>query len=227
MLRDPLQDFDAILAAGEPFTDMEFRHNENAIYWASMSEIRPKSDEITWMRASDVAQSSMFTGKHLFGSSGASPNDVRQGSLGNCWFLSSASAIAEVPGRLEKVFVNQDADLNPADIYAVNFYKLGVKTSVVVDDWLPMKLYGNGEYGTFFAKASKNDSLWTAILEKSFAKYYGNYSHITSGFPPFAIQTMTGAPYEQNAFPMAADELWEKLTTHDANDDIMVSSTWS
>ena len=225
MLRDELQDFDAILAAGEPFTDMEFRHNENAIYWASMGEVRPKSDEVTWMRASDAAQSSLYTGQHLFGSSGATPNDVRQGSLGNCWFLSAASSIAEVPGRLEKVFINQDADLNPADIYAVNFYNLGVKTSVVVDDWLPMKEYGNGEFGTFFAKVGKNDSLWTSILEKSFAKYYGNYGHIIGGSTLLAIQTMTGAPYAQYDFPLDSDQLFNLMTTHDANNDIMNSGT--
>ena len=42
-----------------------------------------------------------FEGKSLFGSTGIRPADIRQGSIGNCWFMSAASAIAEYPGRME------------------------------------------------------------------------------------------------------------------------------
>jgi len=31
-----------------------------------------------------------------------------QGSIGNCWFMAAASAVAEVPGRMEKAFGNKD-----------------------------------------------------------------------------------------------------------------------
>ena len=67
--------------------------------------VEPKT---TWKRASKIA------GEHtLFGNNNAvSPLDIRQGGLGNCWFLSAASALAEVPGRLENIFLNNDNELN-------------------------------------------------------------------------------------------------------------------
>jgi len=41
----------------------------------------------------------------MFGD-GISADDIIQGDLGNCWFLAAASALAEWPGRLEKIFLN-------------------------------------------------------------------------------------------------------------------------
>lgn len=64
--------------------------------------------------------------------------DVRQGLLGNCWFQAAASALAEVPGRMEQVFLNESSELNAAGIYAVNIWALGVPHTVVVDDHLPL-----------------------------------------------------------------------------------------
>lgn len=35
------------------------------------------------------------------------PNDVVQGALGNCYFLSVLSALAEKPDRIKKLFVDK------------------------------------------------------------------------------------------------------------------------
>ena len=43
----------------------------------------------------------------LWGKNGVSPAGVKQGSLGDCWFLASASAIAEYPERIKKIFTNK------------------------------------------------------------------------------------------------------------------------
>jgi len=34
-----------------------------------------------------------------------SPNDIKQGALGDCYFLSSLSALSEVPDLVKKLFV--------------------------------------------------------------------------------------------------------------------------
>ena len=69
------------------------------------------------------------------------PADVRQGSIGNCWFLSAISALSEEAGRIERVFVNDEK--SDRGIYAVNFYTLGVPHTVVIDDYLPLREDGN------------------------------------------------------------------------------------
>ena len=68
---------------------------------------------------------------------------MNQGSVGNCWFIAAASSVAEVPARLEKVFLNTDTKLNEAGIYAVNLYTLGVPHTVIVDDYMARIDEGN------------------------------------------------------------------------------------
>lgn len=75
----------------------------------------------------------------LWGSDGITPMDIRQGVIGNCWFLAAASAIAEKPERMEKIFLNNSVEMNKNGIYAVNLYALGVKHTVIVDDYLPLE----------------------------------------------------------------------------------------
>lgn len=82
----------------------------------------------TWTRAVDMGSNGT-----LFGD-GISVDDINQGYIGNCWFMAAASALAEVPGRLESVFLNTDNALNAQGVYAVNLYALGVPHTVVVDD---------------------------------------------------------------------------------------------
>ena len=65
-----------------------------------------------------------------------SPGDIKQGNIGNCWFLAGAAAIAEKPERLKRVFVNKN--LNKEGIYALNMFALGVPISITVDDFVHM-----------------------------------------------------------------------------------------
>ena len=109
--------------------------------------------------------------------------------------MSGASAVAEVPGRLETIFLNNENRLSPNGIYGVNIYSLGVPHTVIVDDWLPLRHNGI-ELMTLFAQVGNDHSIWGPILEKVFAKYYGNYSHLVGGNPVSSVKTLTGAPYE-------------------------------
>ena len=90
-------------------------------------------DKISWHRASDK-----FPGNPFWGHNGITPLDVRQGAVGDCWYMAAASALAEKPKRLEKIFLNADSETNKNGIYAVNLYVLGVPHTVVVDDFLPL-----------------------------------------------------------------------------------------
>ena len=89
---------------------------------------------ITWKRAIDSFGSNLF-----WGTDGITPMDIRQGALGNCWFMAVASALAEKPKRLEKIFIDKSGKMNPYGIYAVNKYTLGVQHSVILDDYLPLE----------------------------------------------------------------------------------------
>ena len=76
---------------------------------------------------------------------------MRQGGIGNCWFLAAAAALAEVPGRLESIFLNNEDELKTNGIYGVNFYTLGMPHTVIVDDYLPVKPRNDGSWRTTYA----------------------------------------------------------------------------
>lgn len=49
-----------------------------------------------------------------------SGDDVKQGSLGDCWLIASLTALAHVPGALEKICVEYDQRIG---IYGFVFYR--------------------------------------------------------------------------------------------------------
>ena len=89
---------------------------------------------ISWKRAGDA-----FRRHTLFGKNGITVKDIDQGKLGDCWFLAAATALAEVPERIERIFLNNKNEASPNGIYGVNLYTLGVPHTVIVDDWLPLR----------------------------------------------------------------------------------------
>ena len=172
-------------------------------------------------------------GYSLFGENGVTPKDIFQGSIGNCWFMSAISAIAEKPGRVESLFLNPTNAIEPAGIYGINMKALGVPHTILVDDQLP----GEDWYGWFypkFAEIKGDKSVWAAILEKAYAKYHGNYKHTIGGWPQKAVWDLLGGPYEEydhlnkagGTVVTGIEDLWTKLSTHDVNDEIMITSTW-
>lgn len=73
-------------------------------------------------------------------------SDIQQGSLGDCYFLSSLAALAEkrFPDEngneichINKIFLH--SELNDEGIYAVKIYKNGIPTVVFVDEMVPVK----------------------------------------------------------------------------------------
>ena len=211
---------------GKLFTDTHFP-TTSALYWASMpSELygvisTDYEDMIEWVRASEA-----FPDNPFWGSNGITPEDVRQGVIGDCWFMVAASALAEKPKRLEKIFLNVDAhepaSLNRDGFYAISLYTLGVKHTIMVDDYLPLQEFtnsaGDPEYETLFGMIAYDQSMWGVILEKAFAKLHGNYQHLIGGDPREASRTLTGAPtmmLDHTKDEVTADYIWSELLKHD------------
>ena len=79
---------------------------EDALYWADYPSeangfMTNYERRITWLRGYN-----QFYNHPFWGSDGITPLDVRQGAIGDCWFMAAASALAEKPKRLEKVFLD-------------------------------------------------------------------------------------------------------------------------
>lgn len=61
---------------------------------------------------------------------GVDANDIRQGSIGSCWFLSSLSIVAIREERIKKCFVSHNTKLG---VYGFVFFKNGRWHPVIID----------------------------------------------------------------------------------------------
>lgn len=147
-----------------------------------------------WKRISKVYKPNK--GYSLFGDNGVKPNDIKQGELGNCWILSAAGSMAEIPERLENVFINhEDKSTNGISengIYALNLYALMMPIVVTIDDRIPM--IPNNKKTAFYAKVGEDGSVWAPLLEKAMAYIHGTYEAIKGGWPRIALNTLAGSP---------------------------------
>lgn len=67
---------------------------------------------------------------------GAAPNDVRQGIVGDCWFIAAITALSGKPDLLERLCVAQDIEVG---VYGFVFFRDGEWISEVVDDRLALR----------------------------------------------------------------------------------------
>jgi hypothetical protein len=129
-----------------------------------------------------------FSDRPLFAPGGASPDDVNQGSIGDCYFLAGLSSTARVGvNRIHQAVV----DLGDGT-YAMRFYKDGAETYYRVDGDLRVNGAGNPTY----AKLGTADSVWVPIMEKVFTFARSNAGtfqsiHGGGGAEPFNALNMS------------------------------------
>lgn len=171
--------------------------------------------------------------KHSLVKNGFSPGDVRQGAVGNCWFLSALAVVAEKRYLVKKLLPH--SELNDKGCYQVNLCLDGKWTPVLVDSHLPVvyggrivdPLRGGTTSSTDLAStvhpafcAVPNGQLWAALIEKAYAKAHGSYQHLSGGFIQEGFQDMTGAPTETLVFDgniWDFENLWARLLScHEA-----------
>lgn len=63
------------------------------------------------------------------------PEDIQQGAIGNCWFLSALAVLAERPALIEQLMLSKE--YNASGIYLVQLCRDGQWQKIVVDDFFP------------------------------------------------------------------------------------------
>lgn len=157
-----------------------------------------------------------------------SAEDVQQGELGDCWFLSSLAALANFRrGRFLGALLPGQVKPSPAGAYVVRLCLGGQWCDILVDDRLPCM--GGGGYYTQLAYCStRRRQLWASLVEKAFAKVCGGYEAIVAGQSQEALEVLTGWPCSVIRFGREGfdvDILWTTLSTSRDAAFLMTCST--
>lgn len=116
------------------------------------------------------------------------PKDIIQGSVGDCYFLSSIASIISIYPELiaERFLFNK----NPANYYAVKLFIDGEWKVIKTDDQFPCRS------GVPLYAKPHTQEIWVMLLEKCWAKNFGSYRAIESGSSKEGFMALTGAPSE-------------------------------
>ncbi|KAG0238145.1 hypothetical protein BGW42_007136 [Actinomortierella wolfii] len=121
---------------------------------------------------------------------GASPDDIKQGSVGNCWHIAALAVVANIPGLLEQLCVKRNEEVG---VYGFIFFRDGDWISTVVDDQLFYMVDTlTNKTSLVYGKCYSPRETWLPLLEKAYAKIHGDYESLEGGFTGDGIEDLTG-----------------------------------
>ena len=114
--------YQAVITAGKAWTDTNFTANSDALWWKVVNQPKTYSSRLSTVKIQWGRAGQKIIGSSIFKS--VDVNDIKQMSLGNCYFLSACSAVGEFEKRLKAAFVTQT--MNTAGIIVLQGYVLGL-----------------------------------------------------------------------------------------------------
>lgn len=125
-----LQDFytirERLLATKQLFEDPEFPASSKSVYYTSAKS----SQSLNWLRPSSICNDPQFF------TDGFSRFDIKQGRLGDCWFLAAVACLTQNTKLFQRVVCvdNSSFKENYAGIFHFRFWQFGKWVDVVIDD---------------------------------------------------------------------------------------------
>ena len=180
--------------ASTPFVDSAFPHSSSSLYLDPSHPHDASWSDAEWVRVAELFPS---TSPPTLLSAPLSPDDVRQGGLGDCWFM---SALAVLTLRSELVFgLFLTPHLSECGACAVKVWREGEERVVLVDDYVPaVRGEVEGQWRPLFAQSRGGGcDVWSLLMEKAFAKLFGCYAAIEGGWVDDALMELTGGVSER------------------------------
>lgn len=195
---------------GTMFIDEQFPPSTKSLYFRP----RATSENPKWLRCHDLRPDESTQDKDDWVVYRQNPlaDDIGQGRLGNCWFLSALAVLAERKELLEKIILTRQFCKEGA--YHVRLCKDGRWKIVLIDDFFPCD-----QYNRLLYSKSRRKQLWVPLIEKAAAKLHGCYEALVSGRAIEALALLTGEPCETVQLQEQADDdveidekkIWKKL----------------
>lgn len=138
---------------------------------------------------------------------GVEPNDICQGNLQDCPFLSAVSSLATIPNLVTCLFINEEKSREHC--YGVYLRINGRWRIILVDDFFPCYNFIGDNFA--FTKTNGNE-LWVILLEKAWAKVAGSYAGIIGGHSHEIFDLIcNGFPEIFNIKDYKEDQIWKKF----------------
>ena len=182
----------------------------------------PEWKGLVWKHAADFVKADKTSAAVPVLFDGIDPDDIKQGRLGDCYFLSSLSVLAAKAPRIERLFCSSPA----AEALGATVVRLNDgKWRPLALDWFFPCAKKSG--APMFSRNKGSAELWVLLLEKAFAKMRGTYWAIGDGGQPGdALFALTGSPSKVFAVKDTQEEkLWHVMDkAHNVQHFLVVAS---
>ncbi|XP_061204710.1 calpain-10 isoform X5 [Neopsephotus bourkii] len=183
------------------YTDPTFPASDTSLFFDYSTPLAQFRGEISWLRPKDICST-----PRLF-SSNLQDVQVKQGILGDCWFLCACVALQKSKYLLNKVIPPGQpswTDESYQGCFTCRVWQFGHWVEVTIDDRLPC-LGGK----LCFSQCQTEDLFWLPLLEKAYAKYvstviwaskgrvHGSYEQLWAGQVADALVDLTGGIAER------------------------------
>jgi hypothetical protein len=196
-------------------------------------------NKIEWKRINEI-----HTNVNLLNNNPNIPDDlinnVIQGHLGNCYYLSAIASCAEFKNILKYIFQkhydskSKDFLFNRNGLINLKVFINGKEVDMILDDYFPfveLSSYdiNNDNFWTLALSIfdAKSKNIWPLLLEKAWAKANGNYGNIIKGNIPQAFYFISPSPVDihknSDFYPNNTDEIYSIIKKADKRGYIICS----
>ena len=211
----------------KPFTDPLFLPEKNSLCpydeegWL-LPDQTWESDVEGWENYQWCRVEEILGNNYNIFENGTNREDIMQGSLGDCYFLSVISSLCSYKKLIQKLFYTKNK--TNEHLFGIYIFINGCWELVLIDDYLPC----TGDYfkQLTFSSNSNETELWVAILEKVWAKINGCYARIVGGQPNEVYDVLTEAFSEiQIITKFNKDLIWDKMKKYQSLNFCMTAGT--
>ncbi len=152
--------------------------------------------------------------------------DLTQGGVGDCWFMSALAVVADRHDLIARLFASTERNAGAGGVHLLRLFLDGAWRSVHVSDELPCspaprRAQLAGPHRLAFCRcadgATGAPQLWASLIEKAYAKAHGSFNAISGGMVAEALLDLTGYPTEVIEFSAGSFDselLWARLKAY-------------